>query len=161
MMWLGGDELMIEVMQRYLPSLRKIAGWTAEDLGKRLGVTKQTISNLENKKVNMTKIQYIALRVIFENEIRNVATNATLKRAICILFYNDAVYTEKKESEIFQALESLAAAASGGISGNQLTLLSTTVLAPLRLNVGVNADMDLKRTEPYGWVQELTNVEEK
>lgn len=160
-MWLGGDELMIEVMQRYLPSLRKIAGWTAEDLGKRLGVTKQTISNLENKKVNMTKIQYIALRVIFENEIRNVATNATLKRAICILFYNDAVYTEKKESEIFQALESLAAAASGGISGNQLTLLSTTVLAPLRLNVGVNADMDLKRTEPYGWVQELTNVEEK
>lgn len=160
-MWLGGDELMIEVMQRYLPSLRKIAGWTAEDLGKRLGVTKQTISNLENKKVNMTKIQYIALRVIFENEIRNVATNATLKRAICILFYNDAVYTEKKESEIFQALESLAAAASGGISGNQLTLLSTTVLAPLRLNVGVNADMDLKRTEPYGWVQELTSVEEK
>ena len=160
-MWLGGDELMIEVMQRYLPSLRKIAGWTAEDLGKRLGVTKQTISNLENKKVNITKIQYIALRVIFENEIRNVATNATLKRAICILFYNDAVYTEKKESEIFQALESLAAAASGGISGNQLTLLSTTVLAPLRLNVGVNADMDLKRTEPYGWVQELTNVEEK
>ena len=160
-MWLGGDELMIEVMQRYLPSLRKIAGWTAEDLGKRLGVTKQTISNLENKKVNMTKIQYIALRVIFENEIRNIATNATLKRAICILFYNDAVYTEKKESEIFQALESLAAAASGGISGNQLTLLSTTVLAPLRLNVGVNADMDLKRTEPYGWVQELTNVEEK
>lgn len=161
MMWLGGDELMIEVMQRYLPSLRKIAGWTAEDLGKRLGVTKQTISNLENKKVNMTKIQYIALRVIFENEIRNVATNVTLKRAICILFYNDAAYTEKKESEIFQALESLAAAASGGISGNQLTLLSTTVLAPLRLNIGVNADMDLKRTEPYGWVQELTNVEEK
>lgn len=161
MMWLGGDELMIEVMQRYLPSLRKIAGWTAEELGKRLGVTKQTISNLENKKVNMTKMQYIALRVIFENEIRNVATNATLKRAICILFYNDAVYTEKKESEIFQALESLAAAASGGISGNQLTLLSTTVLAPLRLNIGVNADIDLKRIEPYGWVQELTNVEEK
>lgn len=160
-MRLGGDESMIEVMQRYLPSLRKIAGWTAEELGKRLGVTKQTISNLENKKVNMTKMQYIALRVIFENEIRNVATNATLKRAICILFYNDAVYTEKKEVEIFQALESLAAAASGGISGNQLTLLSTTVLAPLRLNIGVNADMDLKRIEPYEWVQELTNVEEK
>lgn len=151
---------MIEVMQRYLPSLRKIAGWTAEELGKRLGVTKQTISNLENKKVNMTKMQYIALRVIFENEIRNVSNNVTLKRAMCILFYNDAVYTEKKENEIFQALESLAAAASGGISGNQLTLLSTTVLAPLRIDIGVNVDMDLKRIEPYGWVQEFTNVEE-
>ena len=160
MMCLGGDELMIEVMQRYLPSLRKIAGWTAEELGKRLGVTKQTISNLENKKVNMTKMQYIALRVIFENEIRNVSNNVTLKRAMCILFYNDAVYTEKKENEIFQALESLAAAASGGISGNQLTLLSTTVLAPLRIDIGVNVDMDLKRIEPYGWVQEFTNVEE-
>lgn len=159
-MCLGGDELMIEVMQRYLPSLRKIAGWTAEELGKRLGVTKQTISNLENKKVNMTKMQYIALRVIFENEIRNVSNNVTLKRAMCILFYNDAVYTEKKENEIFQALESLAAAASGGISGNQLTLLSTTVLAPLRIDIGVNVDMDLKRIEPYGWVQEFTNVEE-
>lgn len=152
---------MIEVMQRYLPSLRKIAGWTSEELGKRLGVTKQTISNLENKKVNMTKMQYIALRVIFENEVRNVSNNATLKRAICILFYNDTTYTETKEREIFHALESLAAAAAGGISGNQLTLLSTTVLAPLRIGIGVNSDMDLKRIEPYGWVQELTNVEEK
>ena len=47
----------IGVMQKHLQVLRKISGWTAEDLGQRLGVTKQTISNLENRKVDMTKAQ--------------------------------------------------------------------------------------------------------
>ena len=35
-------------LQTHLLSIRKIAGWTAQELGQKIGVTKQTISNLEN-----------------------------------------------------------------------------------------------------------------
>lgn len=35
-------------LQTHLLSIRKIASWTAQELGQKIGVTKQTISNLEN-----------------------------------------------------------------------------------------------------------------
>lgn len=51
----------ISYLQDNLATLRKLAGWSAEDLGNILGVTRQTIVNLETKQTNMTKIQYIAI----------------------------------------------------------------------------------------------------
>ena len=46
-------EHQIELLQTNLQTIRKIAGWTIEDFGDRLGVSKQTISNLENAKTQM------------------------------------------------------------------------------------------------------------
>ena len=43
----------INKLQENLASIRKIAGWTSEILGTKIGVTKQTISNLENRKTTM------------------------------------------------------------------------------------------------------------
>ena len=57
----------IDKLQHNLPSLRKLAGWTAEDLAKKVGVTKQTISNLETGRTSMNKMQYIALRSILDS----------------------------------------------------------------------------------------------
>ena len=44
----------IACLQKNLSAVRKIAGWTSEQLGEKIGVTKQTISNLENEKTKMT-----------------------------------------------------------------------------------------------------------
>lgn len=59
----------IQIMQDNLCELRKVAGWTAETLARKLGVTKQTISNLENQKVKLSRVQYIAIRSVFECEV--------------------------------------------------------------------------------------------
>ena len=50
-----------EKLQKYLPLIRNAAGWTAEELGNKIGVTKQTISNLENQKTKMSKTQYLEI----------------------------------------------------------------------------------------------------
>lgn len=147
------------IMQKYLPILRKINGWTTEELGKRIGVTKQTISNLENRKVVMTKTQYLALRTVFEYEIRVIDENMVLKRVMAILFYDDAKLSAETEEQLYEALENLSAAATGGIRGNQLAMLATTLLSPLKLPSGVNVNLDLK-TPPYGWVSEIIQQEE-
>ena len=42
--------------------------YVMEQLGDRIGVTKQTISNLERGNPKMTKLQYIAIRSVFESE---------------------------------------------------------------------------------------------
>lgn len=144
---------VINIMQKYLIILRKIAGWTMEDLGRCIGVTKQTISNLENNKVSMTKTQYLALRTIFEYEIRVVDDNIVLKRVMSILFYDKVIYGIEKERQIYEAMENIAAAASGGISGSQLSMMAVTLLAPLKLPGGIGMGTDLTES-PYEWVGE-------
>lgn len=56
-------------LQDNLQVVRKIAGWTAQELGDAVGVTRQTISNLEKHRTPMTKTQYLALRTVINHEI--------------------------------------------------------------------------------------------
>lgn len=121
----------IQIMQDNLCDLRKIAGWTAENLAGKLGITKQTISNLENQKVKLSRIQYIAIRSVFECEIASNSDNTTLRKAISILF--DAmppVYEDRKE-ELRIAMRSIASIAASGLTGVQLYCSATALLAPL------------------------------
>ena len=143
----------IALMQEYLSILRKIKGWTTEELGNRIGVTKQTISNLENYKVNMTKTQYIALRSVFEYEINCNEKSSILRKAMYILFYSDVEWDDSIKERIKEALDNLAAAASGGISGQQLKVLSITLLSPLKLPV-LSETANIK-AKPYMWLAEL------
>jgi transcriptional regulator with XRE-family HTH domain len=61
----------IERMQEHLSILRKSLGWSGADLGKHLDVTRQMISSLETKANHMTKIQYLAICKVVEDEIRD------------------------------------------------------------------------------------------
>jgi transcriptional regulator with XRE-family HTH domain len=75
----------IKRLQQNLLSIRKIAGWTAQQLGDKIGVTKQTISNLENGKTDMNFAQYIAIRAILDYEIETNKENDILPKVITIL----------------------------------------------------------------------------
>lgn len=48
-------EKEITRLQNSLQLIRQAGGWSAEEFGEMIGVTKQTISNLENKKTIMSK----------------------------------------------------------------------------------------------------------
>lgn len=78
-------QLQINRLQQNLSSIRKIAGWSAETLGNKIGVTKQTISNLENKKTPMTFTQYIAIRAVLDAETETNKDNEALPKVISIL----------------------------------------------------------------------------
>ena len=62
------QEKAIRKFQDNLTTIRRLFGWTIEDLGNKIGVTKQTISNIENRKTEMSRVQYIATRSVFETE---------------------------------------------------------------------------------------------
>lgn len=63
------EQLWISQFQENLGALRKVAGWTTQQLTNELGVARQTISNLETGRSPMTKLQYLALRTVFSAEI--------------------------------------------------------------------------------------------
>lgn len=125
-------EQQIKRLQENLLSIRKIAGWIAEELGNRIGVTKQTISNMENGKAKLTQTQYIAVSSVLDYEMKINKENAVLPQVISILLDNEAdeVLDEEKEAEI-----KVATTAAGGIAGAQLAIGVGTVLAPVALNL--------------------------
>ncbi len=114
------DELLeIKKLQSNLSSLRRLAGWTAEDLGRKVGVTKQTVSNLENNRTRMSKTQYIALRTVFDYEARK---NQNLARALhLVLDDRDATKAEHKANE--DKVKTVAAAMAAGVSSAALGAL--------------------------------------
>ena len=67
-----------EKLQKGLPLIRHATGWTAEELGNKIGVSKQTISNLENQKTKMTKTQYLALQMVISQKIATTPDDLTL-----------------------------------------------------------------------------------
>ena len=121
----------IQIMQDNLCDLRKIAGWTAETLAGKLGITKQTISNLENRKVKLSRIQYIAIRAVFECEVAVNSKNTTLRKVMHVLFSAmPPIYSTRKD-EVRTAMISIASIAAAGLTGLQLHSSATALLAPL------------------------------
>lgn len=87
-------------LQSHLAVIRKVAGWTTADLGNLIGVTKQTISNIETGKATLTKTQYIAIRAILDYEISSNPNNTTLAQVVNILLDSeDATETDRMKVE--------------------------------------------------------------
>lgn len=118
----------VQLLQQNLCSIRKIAGWTAEQLGEKIGVTKQTISNLENLKTPMNLTQYIAIRSILDYEIESNRDNIVLPQVIDILVDKGAELEEENYYEIKETVDTVAASASDGKTGIPLAKIFTTLL---------------------------------
>lgn len=125
----------VQLLQQNLCSIRKIAGWTAEQLGEKIGVTKQTISNLENSKTPMSLTQYIAIRSILDYEIASNPDNTVLPQVIDILVDKGAELEEENYSEIRETVDTVAASASTGKTGSALAKTFTSLLTPERIGV--------------------------
>ena len=106
-------KIRIRRLQQNLLAIRKFAGWTTEELGEQIGVTKQTISNLENGKTDMTLTQYIAIRAILDDEISSHPENETLRAAVAILL-DDEELSEEEQIELQDKTRFIANAMTGG-----------------------------------------------
>lgn len=121
----------LQILQENLCDLRKIAGWTAEILAGKMGVTKQTVSNLETQKVKISRVQYIAIRAILECEMAARPENTTLRRVMDILFAaGSGVYVSQRE-QIRTAMTAIASIATAGIGNLQLYSSAVALLASL------------------------------
>lgn len=114
----------IAKLQTNLSAIRQIAGWTAENLGNHIGVTKQTISNLENGKTLMTLTQYIAIRAVLDHEIQKRPKDNLLGKIVDVLLNKSDNLTEVQTNN----LKILAASAKGGLAKPALLALCASIL---------------------------------
>ena len=119
----------IKLLQQNVRSIRQIAGWTSERLGEKIGVTKQTISDLENIKRPMNLTQYLAIRSILDEEINlNSDNSVLLRQVIDILVDKGAELEDEKYLEIKDTVETVAASAATGKKGAPLDKIFMTLL---------------------------------
>lgn len=127
---MDNSEYSIKSLQENLNMMRKLYGWTMEQLGERIGVTKQTISNLEHGNPKMTKIQYIAIRAIFEAEAgeREQEERENLLRMLKLICDENQNISDKQRKEAIEAATVIASAtASGTASESAIKMLSSSL----------------------------------
>ena len=101
----------IVTFQALLPSIRRATGWTAEEFGKKIGVSRQAISNLETGRFNLTKTHYIAMRYVLDEEMDEHPDDTEMLRLLLdALVDNPEKYSEEEKNQIRQKAELLAPA---------------------------------------------------
>lgn len=92
--------------QNNLLLIRRTVGWTAEEFGEKIGVTRQTINNLEKNNQNkykLNKTQYIAMRSVLDAEIARCPEETEVLRLILEMLVDHP--DNYKEEEIQTLLE--------------------------------------------------------
>lgn len=91
----------IERLQKYLLLIRRTVGWSAEEFGERIGVTRQTINNIEAGRNKLTKTQYIAMRSVLDAEIASFPGETEMLRLILDVFVdNPGNYKEEDREKL-------------------------------------------------------------
>ena len=62
---------MIDAMQVSLKQIRQVLGFGVQEFGDLIGLTRQTINNLETQKNKMSSIQYIAVCAVIDNCVKD------------------------------------------------------------------------------------------
>jgi DNA-binding XRE family transcriptional regulator len=88
-------------MQDNLLLIRRTVGWTAEEFGEKIGVTRQTINNIESGRNKLTKTQYIAMRSVLDAEMAQSPKDTDmLKVLLDVLVDHPESYSAESRKEL-------------------------------------------------------------
>ena len=99
----------IERLQEHLLLVRRTVGWTAEEFGERIGVTRQTINNLEAGRNKLNKTQYIAMRSVLDAEMNQYPEETEMLKLILDVFIdNPESYSEEEKEKLLSKANMVA-----------------------------------------------------
>ena len=149
------SEKKILRLQKNLPIIRNLAGWTAEDLGERIGVTRQTITNMEKSDaLAMTKTQYIAIRAVLDYQIEETK-NSALADAITVLVDVDNL-TDEQAKQISDTVTSITKEKSRRVNDKIVLEGMTALIAALSAIGGLTLSTALKKFSSVPkWLSDL------
>ena len=107
----------IKRLDEILLLVRGAVGWTAQEFGDRIGVTRQTINNLETHRRNchLTKIQYIAIRSVLDEEMEKHPKDTEMLRVILDAFVDrPEKYKDEDRMEMYKKARMLSPAIMNG-----------------------------------------------
>ena len=99
----------IERLGKVLSLARQSLGWSTEQFAQQIGVTRQTINNLESGRGKLSKTQYMAIRCLFDDEIElHPDETEMLKTLLEMCVDNPDKYDEEAKKKIKDNISLLA-----------------------------------------------------
>ena len=99
-------------LQQHLLLIRRCVGWTAAEFGERIGVTRQTINNLESnkqEKYKLSKTQYLAIRRVLDEEMMASPEDMEMVQTILeVLIDHPEKYPEDEREKVLQKASMIA-----------------------------------------------------
>ena len=138
-------------MQENLLLIRRTVGWTAEEFGEKIGVTRQTINNIEIGRNKLTKTQYIAMRSVLDAEIlQKPEETEMLKVLLDVLVDYPENYSEENRSELLAKANMMAPSILAGtttradvskewIKAAGAVVGASVLMGPLGIGAGIAA----------------------
>ena len=103
------NEEGIERLNAVLGLARQSLGWSTERLASEIGVTRQTINNLESGRGRLPKTQYMALRCLFDDEMENHPDETEMLATLLEVFVDHPEnYDDDKRTSIRESIALLA-----------------------------------------------------
>jgi len=136
------ENTYIKVLQENLNTIRILTKMTSEEFGNKIGVTKQTISNLENNKTSMTKAQYIAIRVIIDCEISKTKNDVLFKIIKLLLDGYMNELSEGEKSKVKDAISVIVSATKGKADDSGIETLYKAMLEPIISKIELNESIE-------------------
>lgn len=138
-------------MQDNLLLIRRTVGWTAEDFGEKIGVTRQTINNIESGRNKLTKTQYIAIRSVLDAEMAQAPEGTEMLRVLLdVLVDHPENYSSENRDELLSKANMMAPSILAGTTTRAdvskewmkaagIIIGGTALLGPLGLGTGIAA----------------------
>lgn len=90
-------------MQENLLLIRRTVGWSASKFAEKIGVTRQTINNIESGRNKLNKTQYIAMRSVLDAEIKSFPDDTKMLQILLeVLVDNPQNYSEEVRETIIE-----------------------------------------------------------
>lgn len=110
----------IQRMQNNLLLIRRAVGWTAEQFGDQIGVTRQTINNIESGRNKLTKTQYIAMRSVLDAEIaRHLEETEMLRTLLDMLVDHPENYSHEDSNKLLEQANLLTPSILAGTASRE------------------------------------------
>ena len=144
----------IERLQKYLLLVRRTVGWSAEEFGERIGVTRQTINNLEAGRNRLTKTQYIAMRSVLDAEIAAYPDETEMLRLILDVFVDnpDKYKGEDREKILNQANMVTPSILAGSTSRKDVSKSMMTFAAAMGVMLGALGPIAASAIGSSAWI---------
>lgn len=138
-------------MQKNLLLIRRTVGWTAEEFGEKIGVTRQTINNLESGRNRLTKTQYIAMRSVLDAEMAQAPEETQMLRVLLdVLVDHPENYSSENRDKLLKKANIMAPAILAGtttranvskewIKAAGMVVGGVALLGPVGLGAGIAA----------------------
>ncbi|NCU27489.1 XRE family transcriptional regulator, partial [Candidatus Nomurabacteria bacterium] len=101
----------IKRLEKQLLLIRRALGWSATLLGEKLGVSRQTINNIESGRTRLSKTEYLLLRRVLDDEMNQSSEETKMVKTILLVVVDHPeICSEKERQEILSKAEVMAPA---------------------------------------------------